>query len=259
MFSSHRGRSALPSSLLEVRFPWDGGISPRGHSQRWVGRGLEEGLPCPRVSSLTGVWGSTGPPVHPDTCPVRVPCADWGPQGGRHWRTQPTWCPGARPPQERAWVSAEILSVVCGCFHAGCATQGTWASLHVGDASDPGSLGGGECSPGWSEPGVGTAGAALGELRTRGFHTLAVSWRAFSIQNKRHFHGSYHGPFETHSQCFCLGNRIEAPQGSGFNSKSLYLPTLEAGSGRSRVVGLVPPEASPLGVAVSCLLLSSHA
>lgn len=98
-----------------------------------------------------------------------------------------------------------VSSVVRGCLLAGCATQGTWASLHVGDASDPSGLGGGECSAGRSEPGVGTAGAALGELRTCGFHTLTVSWRVFSIQNEHcHFHGSYHGPFET-QPVFLLG------------------------------------------------------
>lgn len=63
---------------------------------------------------------------------------------------------GPPSPGEGAGLCRDlVLSVVRGCFHAGCATQGTWASLHVGDASDPGSLGGGECSPGWSEPGVG--------------------------------------------------------------------------------------------------------
>ena len=31
-----------------------------------------------------------------------------------------------------------------------------------------------------------------------------------------------------HSQCFCLGYRIEAPQGGGFNSRSSSLRTLEA-------------------------------
>lgn len=109
MFSSHRGRSALPSSLLEVRFPWDDGISPCRHSQRWVGRGLWEGLPCLRVSALMGGWGSTGPPVHPNTCPVRVPRTDWGPRGGRCWRTS-RMAPWGPPSPGEGAVSAEILS-----------------------------------------------------------------------------------------------------------------------------------------------------
>lgn len=80
--------------------------------------------------------------------------------GGRRWRTQATWCPGARPPPgEGAGLCRGLVSSVARrCFHAGCETQGTWASLHVGDASDPGGLGragAGECSPGRSEPGVG--------------------------------------------------------------------------------------------------------
>lgn len=148
--------------------------------------------------------------------------------GGGRWRIQAAWCPGARPPpgEGTGLCRGLVSSVARRCFHAGCETQGTWASLHVGDPVTPVAWGGrGRGSA--RQAGLSLAGAACGALRTCGPHTLTVSWRAFSIQSRHHFHVLTTSRRE-HTASGLLGRLDEAPQGSGPAPASPSSSDLEA-------------------------------